>query len=99
MAIERNLDHLLAMVLQASAKVVEADRCSIFLVNRESGELWTRLAQGVDAGKEIRIPLGAGIAGHVAATGQAINIPNAYEDPRFNRAVDQSHRLPHREPP
>ena len=59
MAIERNLDHLLAMVLQAGAKVAEADRSSIFLVDRERGELWTRLAQGVDAGKEIRIPLGA----------------------------------------
>jgi len=90
MAIERNLDHLLAMVLQAGAKVAEADRSSIFLVDRERGELWTRLAQGVDAGKEIRIPLGAGIAGHVAATGQAINIPNAYQDPRFNRTVDQT---------
>ncbi len=90
MAIERDLDHLLAIVLQAGAKVAEADRCTIFLVDREHGELWTRLAQGVDSGKEIRIPMGAGIAGHVAATGQAINIPNAYEDPRFNRSVDQA---------
>src|SRR5580704_9821665 len=90
MAIERDLDHLLATILQAGAKVAEADRCSIFLVDRDRGELWTRLAQGVGAGEEIRIPLGAGIAGHVAATGQAINIPNAYRDPRFNRAVDQA---------
>ncbi|KAG5880335.1 hypothetical protein JTB14_019814 [Gonioctena quinquepunctata] len=39
--------------------------------------------------KEIRFPLGTGIAGHVALTGEVLNIKDAYADPRFNRAVDQ----------
>ncbi|XP_064486459.1 probable 3',5'-cyclic phosphodiesterase pde-5 isoform X3 [Ornithodoros turicata] len=36
-----------------------------------------------------RFPIGTGIAGHVALTGESLNIPNAYDDDRFNRAVDQ----------
>ncbi|XP_074038739.1 probable 3',5'-cyclic phosphodiesterase pde-5 isoform X2 [Leptinotarsa decemlineata] len=39
--------------------------------------------------REIRFPLGTGIAGHVASTGEILNIKDAYADPRFNRAVDQ----------
>ena len=90
LANERDLDTILASVLRAAALVAEADRSSIFLLDRERGELWTRLAQGVAASTEIRTPLGVGIAGHVAATGEAINIPRAYDDPRFNRSVDQA---------
>ncbi|MHB8419675.1 MAG: HD domain-containing phosphohydrolase [Myxococcales bacterium] len=88
LAVERDLDSLLAMILQAAGHVAEADRCSIFLVDRDRGDLWTRFAQGMGKAQEIRTPLGVGIAGHVASTGKAINIPDAYADPRFNRSVD-----------
>jgi HD-GYP domain-containing protein (c-di-GMP phosphodiesterase class II) len=90
LANERDLDTILASVLKAAALVAEADRSSIFLLDRERNELWTRLAQGVAASTEIRTPIGVGIAGHVASTGEAINIPRAYDDPRFNRSVDQA---------
>ncbi len=88
LAVERDLDTLLGMILQAAASVAEADRCSIFVLDAERGELWTRLAHGAE--QEIRTPVGVGVAGHVAATGEAINLPDAYADPRFNRAVDQA---------
>ncbi|XP_034233442.1 probable 3',5'-cyclic phosphodiesterase pde-5 isoform X2 [Thrips palmi] len=39
--------------------------------------------------EEIRFPMGTGIAGQVARTGEVLNIPDAYSDPRFNRSVDQ----------
>nr|CAD7401018.1 unnamed protein product [Timema cristinae] len=39
--------------------------------------------------KEIRFPLGSGIAGQVAVTGKVVNITDAYCDPRFNRNIDQ----------
>src|SRR6266852_6772509 len=68
--------------------VVDADRCSLFLVDRERKELWTKVAQGISM-KEIRIPMDRGIAGAVAATNTPVNIPEAYEDPRFNQAVDK----------
>jgi cAMP and cAMP-inhibited cGMP 3',5'-cyclic phosphodiesterase 10 len=43
----------------------------------------------VDTSKEIRFPLGTGIAGQVAMTGEVLNIKDAYSDSRFNRTVDQ----------
>ncbi len=88
MTAERDLDALLRIILSEAAEVVDADRCSLFLVDRERATLWSKIAQGMDAGKEIRLPMGVGIAGHVAATGQIVNLSDAYADPRFNRTVD-----------
>jgi len=85
MSAERHLDRLLGLVVDAAAQVAEADRCTLFIADSDRGELWSKVAQGAS---EIRIPIGAGIAGAVATTGQAIRIPDAYADPRFNRRVD-----------
>ncbi|HWE22391.1 MAG TPA: HD domain-containing phosphohydrolase [Myxococcales bacterium] len=85
---ERDLDRLLKLIVQAASQVVEADRCSLFLLDRERNELWSKVAQGVGT-REIRFGVGKGIAGAVAQTNQPINIPDAYADPRFNRNVDK----------
>jgi HD-GYP domain-containing protein (c-di-GMP phosphodiesterase class II) len=85
MTAERQVLRLLGLVNDAAARVAEADRCSIFVVDREKGELWTPVAHGTG---EIRIPLGAGIAGAVAIGGAVVSIPDAYADPRFNPQVD-----------
>jgi HD-GYP domain-containing protein (c-di-GMP phosphodiesterase class II) len=86
---ERDLDVLLQMILREASRVVDADRGSLFLVDPESGELWTKIAHGIEAGREIRIPRGVGLAGHVAMTGELVNLADAYDDPRFNRQVDR----------
>jgi HD-GYP domain-containing protein (c-di-GMP phosphodiesterase class II) len=83
---ERHLDRLLGRVVDEAAKVAEADRCTLFVADRDRGELWSKVAHGAG---EIRIPLGAGIAGAVAATGAPLRIDDAYAHPRFNAAVDQ----------
>src|SRR5207248_2957971 len=57
-------------------------------LDREKSELCSRIAQG--ASSELRFPLGVGIAGTVAKTGEIINIKDAYSDDRFNRAFDVS---------
>ncbi|MFL5457005.1 MAG: HD domain-containing phosphohydrolase [Myxococcales bacterium] len=85
---ERDLDRLLKLIVQAAARVVEADRCSLFLLDKAKGELWSKIAQGVGT-REIRFPTGKGIAGTVAETNAEINIPDAYDDPRFNPEVDR----------
>jgi len=87
MTAERQLDRLLALVVDEAAKVAEADRCTLFLADREKGELWSKVAHGTEP---IRIPLGAGIAGAVAATGVPIRIDDAYADARFNEGVDRA---------
>lgn len=83
---ERDLGRLLDLILHEATALVEADRASLFLVDRSRNELVTRIAQGAG---EIHLPLGRGIAGTVAATGVGINIPSAYDDPRFNPENDR----------
>jgi HD-GYP domain-containing protein (c-di-GMP phosphodiesterase class II) len=85
---ERDLDRLLQLIVRTAAQVVEADRCTLFLVDAQRGELWSKVAQGVGM-QEIRFPMGRGIAGAVAATNVVVNIPEAYDDDRFNREVDK----------
>jgi signal transduction protein with GAF and PtsI domain len=82
---EIDLDSLLQLIMQKVTIVMNADRSSLFLVDQEKQQLWTRVAQGAS---EIRLPLGEGIAGDVALSGTTANIPDAYEDPRFNRDFD-----------
>jgi len=88
MASERNLDRLLQLILSEVTKVMEADRSSLFLVDRERNELWSKIAQGLEV-REIRIKIGMGISGYVAQTGKTVNIQDAYNDPRFNQETDK----------
>jgi HD-GYP domain-containing protein (c-di-GMP phosphodiesterase class II) len=86
MTAERDLDQLLNLILTQATWTVEADRCSLFIVDRERNELWSKLAPG--ARGEIRVKLGSGVAGAVALTGEVINIPDAYDDRRFDPSFD-----------
>lgn len=83
---ERDLTKLLGIILDAATRLIHADRCSVFVVDMETGDLWTQVAQGSET---IRLPRGSGIAGTVAETGEVINIPDAYADPRFNPENDK----------
>jgi putative ABC transport system ATP-binding protein len=68
-------------------QLLNAERSSLFLV--DDGYLELKIAEDLDKMGRIRIPLGSGIAGAVAQSGQAIRIDDAYSDPRFNRDVDK----------
>ena len=83
-----DLDALLRDMAEATTQLLEADRATIFIVDRERNEIWSRVALGTGPG-EIRQAVGVGIAGTVAATGETINIPDAYADPRFNPEPDK----------
>ncbi|MCI0707189.1 MAG: GAF domain-containing protein [Ignavibacteriae bacterium] len=84
-----DLEKLLGLILGAASKGIGADRGTVYLVDDLKGELWSKVAAG-DGMAEIRLPIGKGIAGHVAKTGEVINIPDAYADSRFNPEVDKS---------
>lgn len=86
LAVERDRDVYLRGLVELCAQAVDAERCTIYLVDHEKGELWSRLAQRIAL--QIRLPIGRGIAGTVAATGETINVPDAYADARFDRNVD-----------
>jgi adenylate cyclase len=79
---------LIQRVLEQVTKLLDADRASLYLVDRERRELWTKVAQGLDV-EEIRVPMDKGIAGHVATTGEPLNVADAYQEPLFNQAIDQ----------
>jgi putative nucleotidyltransferase with HDIG domain len=83
-----DLDALLRDMAETTKQLLEADRATIFVVDRERNEIWSRVALGAGVG-EIRQAVGVGIAGTVAATGETINIANAYADPRFNPEPDK----------
>jgi adenylate cyclase len=82
------LDPLLEKILAAATQLLEADRGSLFLYDRASDELWSRVVGGEGSG-QIRFPANAGIAGECFVKGVSINIDDAYRDPRFNPGVDK----------
>ena len=84
-----DLDTLLETILQVTTREADADRGTIFLVDRKKDVLWSRILEG-DKQIRIELPLGKGIAGMVAASGETLNIPDAYADPRFNPDVDRT---------
>jgi len=55
----------------------------------EGGSLLLKVAEDIGDNEEIRIPIGSGVAGAAAHSGEAINIADAYADARFNPDVDR----------
>lgn len=82
------LDDMLLTLVKMTTDQIGGDRGSIFLNDPDTGELYTRVAQG-DFRFEIRILNSSGIAGHVFQTGEGIIVPDAYADERFNQSVDK----------
>ena len=83
-----DMAELLDLVLRIARTEVKAERASVFLVDHRRNELWSIVASGLDR-QEIRIPLGNGVAGRVASTGEVINVEDAYSLPFFDSSFDQ----------
>jgi phosphoserine phosphatase RsbU/P len=87
---EIQLDPLLKLIVSEVTAAMQADRSTLFLVDRRKpDELVSRVAEGL-VSQETRVPFGTGIAGATAQTKLTINIPDAYKDRRFNPAFDKS---------
>lgn len=88
-----DLEATLQIVMEQARILMQADRSTLFLYRKEMGELWTKVATADDKTMmEIRMPDNKGIAGYVASTGEALNIADAYKDPRFDPTTDQKTR-------
>ena len=86
---ELELGPLLERIIGTVTKMLNAERSTLFINDEKTNELYTEVAEGV--GKTvIRFPNHLGIAGTVFTSGQALNIPHAYADLRFNPGVDRS---------
>jgi len=86
-----DLEQLLDVILETALHIVDGERGTVYVLQEEKKEIWTKVARGLDKDerKTIRLPIGKGIAGFVAATGDTISIPDAYSDPRFDPEFDR----------
>jgi adenylate cyclase len=87
-ATELHLDKLLARILKAATQLLNAERSTLFIYDPSKDELWSQVAEGMGQ-QQIRIPASAGIAGAAFTSGEVLNVPRAYADPRFNPEVDR----------
>ncbi len=82
------IDRVLELILQEAMRITYAERGTIYLVDESTSEIWARMISGNEI-SEIRQPIGKGISGYVAETGETVNIPDAYSDERFNPEFDR----------
>ena len=83
-----DIDILLKVIAEETKIAIQADRCTVFMLDKDKNELWSKVALGMDS-QEIRFPADKGLAGYVVKTGEPLNIPDAYNDPRFNPDIDK----------
>jgi HD-GYP domain-containing protein (c-di-GMP phosphodiesterase class II) len=86
-SVKKELDPLLNLLIEESKRVLQADRCTVFLLDKKRNELWSRVASGK---AEIRVPAPRGIVWEAVTKARVINIPDAYADPRFNKDIDKA---------
>ena len=83
---QRDLSALLDLIAREATSLLDCERASIFLLDRERNELWSKVALGSE--EILRFDARRGIAGNTALTGNTINVRDAYSDPRFYTAID-----------
>jgi signal transduction histidine kinase len=82
------LKALTGIILEVVRGEIAVERISVFVVDRTQNLLRALIAQDME-GAEITVPIGVGVAGTVAATGEILDIIDAYADPRFARQFDR----------
>jgi len=82
-----DLDRLLELILEVATRELHADRGTVYLLDKKAGELRARIAQGMET-RILRVKIGQGISGQVAATGETVRIEDAYQDSRFAQQFD-----------
>jgi len=86
LSVARDRDTYLRGLVDLCSQAVDAERCTVYVVDQQRHELRAKVAQRTQT--EIRLPIGQGLAGQVALTGETINVPDAYADARFDRNID-----------
>ncbi|MDD5717843.1 MAG: GAF domain-containing protein [Sulfuricurvum sp.] len=80
------IDETLPAISEEAKSIVNAERCSIFIVNHEGNMLWTKLSDGIG---RIAIGIDSGIVGSTVQTKTAQIVNNPYEDSRFLAKIDE----------
>ena len=88
-AFQSMLERALQLFTRRLAKLLDAERASLMLVDAAAQELVMRVSQDIKGRSEVRMPLTKGVAGAAAQSGETIRIDDAYADPRFNPEIDR----------
>jgi putative nucleotidyltransferase with HDIG domain len=85
---EKRIDRLVPLIMSETSRLLDADRSTLFLIDLDKQELWSKFAEGVND-QGIYIELKLGIVGVCVITGQLLNVKDAYGAPYFYRAIDE----------
>ena len=85
---ELSLDDVMERIIKVTREVLCVQRCSVFIYDEENAELILKVSKDV---KGQRVPL-KGMCGHVCMSGELLNVPDAYDDNRFDPAMDKKSR-------
>ncbi len=83
---ESSLQNVLVLMANMGREMIVSDRCTVWLIDHKTNELFTTVAHGVN---EIRVPMGSGFVGHSIEIGKPLLIEDAYADPRHNPTNDK----------
>jgi signal transduction histidine kinase len=81
------LDQLLVLIMERVTRLMECDRSTLYLMTEDRTALWSKVVQGGEV-VDIRLRVGEGLAGSVAASGEILNLPDVYTDQRFQPTFD-----------
>jgi hypothetical protein len=84
---KRNIDDVLSVVADSTKKILDCDRASIFVYNKETSKLWTKVAHGLE--QKIEVDQNVGIVGWVFSNRKPLIVNSPYSDPRFNPETDK----------
>jgi len=86
------LDEILRAIMEKMANFFGPERWSLLMVDVAQKDLYYAIAVGEDAAslKAFRVPLGHGVAGWVAATGNPLVIPSVSLDPKWSAFARQN---------
>ncbi|XP_032584292.2 dual 3',5'-cyclic-AMP and -GMP phosphodiesterase 11 isoform X1 [Drosophila mojavensis] len=105
---QSTIEHMVFRILTHMQSLIQCQRVQILLVHEadkgsfsrvfdfEANDLSDDEANSRTSPYESRFPINIGITGHVATTGETVNVPNAYEDDRFDASVDENSNFKHR---
>jgi Nif-specific regulatory protein len=83
---EKNFDQLLKLIADEATKHLDAERATLFMLDKDKGELWAKVALGVS--DTIRFDARLGIAGAVLIAGKPLTVEDAYKSPLFYPSID-----------
>lgn len=82
------LDDVLKNIVDVAVDLTNADRGTLYLVDKNNRSLWSKVLMG-DELKEIHLKFGEGVAGWVAEKGEIVNISDVHSDKRFKESFDK----------